>query len=126
MKYFLIFLSIPWWCCVYGQNTQGEIQKESFDLDSCISLSNYYLNKNLDSSLYFAEKAKDQLDENNSNDAVRVYLCFSEAYSAQGDMDRSLENSLHAKRINDDALESDPDNVNFIIQNADILCEPGF
>lgn len=125
MKHILFIFCVSIWLAGYGQNPNDFEKEKVTDIDSSILKSQYYLNKNLDSALYFARLAESELIENKIEGSVPLYLSFAEAYRIKGDMDQSLDYYLRAKKLIDKALEENPQNAELQMQNAELFLGVG-
>ncbi len=104
-KYTLTFLLLAV-LTYFGQvqlKAQQPNEKESWS-EFYLNLSQNYFNTNLDSSLFWGQKAEASLKLQQSDSLkIVVYLHIGEVYSALGNADTSLEYFLKARKLNDDA-----------------------
>lgn len=100
-------------------DTEGD--KHLAHLDSCVSKAEYYLNKNLDSTLYFIGLIEEALKENTVEGSISNFVTLGWIYSATGNKEKGLEYSLRAKQLNDSKLRANPSDPELILQSANIF-----
>lgn len=100
------------------QDKEGDIEL----IDKYLILSAQLVNRNLDSAMYYAEKAN-QLIASISSDSARivVYVNLGTVYHARGNFALSIRYYLDAKKLNDNRIIEEPKNVNYLIEQAGIL-----
>lgn len=91
-----------------------------------LNLSQGYINTNLDSASYWAQKAESEL-KNTDSDSLKtaVFLQLGEIYSSLGFADTSLEYFLMARRLIDVLREHDPENRELRLREANIIMKIG-
>lgn len=124
-KYFFTLLFMHLLC-----NQDSISAQDSKNVDSWstfyLNLSKRQQNTNLDSALYFGQKAEASLKlEKSDSLKIAVYLQIGDVYSALGSADIALEYFLMGRRVNDSLLDSDSDNRNLKIQEANIIIKIG-
>lgn len=90
-------------------------------LDSCVAKAEFYLDRNLDSTLYFVDKIEETLKENNLEGSVSNFITLGAVYSATGDKEKGLEYFIRAKKLNDEDLREDASIPSRIFQSASIF-----
>jgi tetratricopeptide (TPR) repeat protein len=109
-----------------SQVSDSDLQKLNSKIDSFLQLSASFVNVNLDSALFYAEQGNN-LIKNISSDLVRieVYKNLGDIYNAQGNFAISLTYYFDAKTIIDNHMASDPDDIEYIQSQLDLLIKIG-
>lgn len=90
-------------------------------LDSCVTQAEYYLNRNLDSTLYSVSEIEELLKDNSLEGSVVTFVTLGGVYSATGDKEKALEYFIRAKQLSDKTLRENPSNSTSIIQSSSIF-----
>jgi tetratricopeptide (TPR) repeat protein len=107
-----------------GQNKT--IEKQDGDplilIDHYIQLSSNYINRNLDSAIYFGEQAHALIEEHDSDSAKAVvYLNLGSVYRANGNHAISLDYYFKSLSLLDKILAEYPSNMNIIYIKSDLM-----
>ncbi len=107
-----------------GQTTAAD--EEDSDplslIDYYIGLSSNYINRNLDSAIYFGEEAHALIEELDSDSAKAiVYTNLGSVYRANGNHAISLDYYLKSLSLLDEILAEYPSNMNIIFIKSDLL-----
>jgi tetratricopeptide (TPR) repeat protein len=95
-------------------------------IDHYLRLSSELINKNLDSAMLFAEKANSLIGKLETDTAKSdVYKNLGDVYAAWGNFALSLDYYYKAKGLTDDAGNLEPENIQIIYRQYDLLTKIG-
>ena len=133
-----------WWImfilCLYafcGVVSAQSIDKQKIRLDdkgvdtlnSCLrflKLSDEFLDKNLDSALYYGLAARKALEQSYSDTLkIEVLKSLGDVYMSRGNMPAALDNFLQAKVLADDLTEKHPANTTYALKEVDLITTIG-
>lgn len=107
----------------YGQNVPAEDEVGGVlkEIDRYIQLSSEYINRDLDSAIYYGEQANVLIDRLESDSAKAiVYKNLGAVYRARGNHAISLDYLFKAQRLIDKILDEDPANMPIVDMKADL------
>ena len=95
-------------------------------IEFLLQLSSDLINKNLDSAMLLAEQANNLIENLDSDTAKSdVYRNLGAVYTARGSFALSLDYYYKAKGLVDDALNNEPDNIQILNRQYDLLVKIG-
>jgi tetratricopeptide (TPR) repeat protein len=127
LKLFVFFLVIP--LLTYSQEqevNEEKLQAINDQIDNYLRLSAELVNRDLDSAMYYAEKANNLIQSLTSELArIEVYKNLGNIYGAQGNFATSLSYYFDAKQIVDKHLIDYPHDVEYLRNQLDLLTKIG-
>lgn len=106
--------------------TSDDIERITSDFYENLDLSSHFVNKNLDSALFYAFKAQNLLHlVKTDTSAIALYLNMGDIYNATGNFETSLNYYYNAKFLSDSLLVLEPGSPNLISKQVRILNKVG-
>ena len=97
-----------------GANAPGGTELQD-RIDKYIQLSSDYMNKDLDSAIYYGEQSNMLIDRLDSDSAkAKVYMNLGAVYRARGNYAISLDYLFKAQNLIDRMLDEEPDNIEIL------------
>jgi tetratricopeptide (TPR) repeat protein len=95
-------------------------------IDLYLRLSTELINNNLDSSMLFAEKANQLLDDRSADSTkTNIYIQLGNVYVARGNFPMAMENYLKAKRLLDNTGVGKQENAPTLLKQSELLTKIG-
>jgi tetratricopeptide (TPR) repeat protein len=95
-------------------------------IDFYLRLSTELINNNLDSSMLFAEKANQLLDDRTQDSTkTNIYIQLGNVYVARGNFPLAMENYLKAKRLLDNNESGKQENAPTLLKQSELLTKIG-
>ena len=95
-------------------------------IDLYLRLSTDLINNNLDSSMLFAEKAYQLLDDRTQDSTkTNIYIQLGNVYVARGNFPLAMENYLKAKRLLDNNESGKQENAPTLLKQSELLTKIG-
>lgn len=102
------------------------VPTEINDFQNNLAYSSYYINKNLDSALYFAFRARKQLASVKADTStIALNIILGDIYNATGSFETSLNYYFKAQKLSDSLQNQETDSPQLISKQISILNKIG-
>lgn len=124
---FYVCLTTTVWAQIQtSPDKDSDANSKSVAFRNNLTLSSYYINKNLDSALFFAFKAQKLLYSVEADTStIALYANLGEIYNLSGNFEKSLNYFFNAKSLTDSLLEYNPGSASLISKEIKILNKIG-
>lgn len=103
-------------------NPESDVKALLEEIDGYIQRSADYINRDVDSAIYYGEQANRLIEGLESDSAkAEVYKNLGSVYRARGNHAISLDYFFKAQRLLDEILDSDPANMFIVNMKADLF-----
>ncbi len=131
VKFTILILLLPFFAFSQKDKINQPLKiTDTLDINNRIEyflqLSSDLINKNLDSAMLLAEQANNLIENLDSDTAKSdVYKNLGAVYTARGNFALSLDYYYKAKGLVDDALNIEPDNIQILNRQYDLILKIG-